>query len=64
MHYNGNYHSDKYESILWYLKKERSDLTYASISTVSQEKLNKLQDENLELADFIIIVDSHMTTTY
>ena len=64
VHYNGTYHSDHYEGILWYLKKERNDLTYGSISTVSQESLKQLEEKNLDLADFIIVVDSHMTTTY
>ncbi|MBU2018154.1 MAG: iron-regulated protein, partial [Bacteroidetes bacterium] len=64
MHYNGAYHSNHYEGILWYLKKERSDLNYATISTVSQENPNKFLKENLQLADFIICVDEHMTNTH
>lgn len=64
MHYNGAYHSDFYEGILWYLKKEREDLKYATISTVSQENVNELSKSNYGKADFIICVDSNMTTTY
>ena len=36
IHYNGTYHSDNYEGILWYLKRERNDMNCGSISTVSQ----------------------------
>jgi len=64
LHFNGTYHSDNYEGILWYLKKERDDLKYATISSVSQEDVNTLLEENRQKADFIICVDSNMTSTY
>lgn len=64
LHFNGAYHSDFHEGILWYLKKARKDLNYATISTVSQENINELLKENLTKADFIICVDTNMTTTY
>lgn len=64
IHYNGAYHSDFYEGILWYLKRTQGDLQYATISTVSQDNINKLLPENHKKADFIICVDSDMTTTY
>jgi len=64
IHYNGAFHSDKYEGILWYLKRKQKNLNYATISTVSQENVNKLEDKNKKRADFIICVDENMTTTY
>ena len=64
IHYNGAYHSDFYEGILWYLKRTRSDLQYATISTVSQDNVNKLLPEHHKKADFIICVNSNMTSTY
>lgn len=64
IHYNGAYHSDHYEGILWYLKRQRPDLAYGTISTVSQEDVRKLEGEHVGLADFIICVDRNMTTTY
>lgn len=64
IHYNGTYHSDFQEGILWYLKRTEGNLKYATISTVSQENINKLLPENLKKADFIICVDSNMTPTY
>lgn len=64
LHFNGAYHSNHYEGILWYLKLKESDLKYATVSTVSQDDINKLLKENRGLADFIICVDSDMTTTY
>lgn len=64
IHYNGSYHSDRYEGILWYLKRERSDLHYATVSTVSQENINELKAEHRGVADFIICVDDDMTSTH
>ncbi len=64
LHYNGAFHSDKYEGILWYLKNDQPNLIYGTISTVSQDDIHSLEDENLGKADFIIVVDSNMTNTY
>jgi len=64
LHYNGAYHSNNYEGILWYLQLERPDLEYGTISTVTQENVHKLEEENKNLANFIICVDTNMTTTY
>ena len=64
IHYNGAYHSDFYEGILWYWKRERSDLKYTIITTVLQENNNILLEDNYKKADFIICVDNNMTTTY
>ena len=64
IHYNGAFHSNNYEGILWYLKQENSALNYITITTVSQAEINKLLEENKYLADFIICIDENITTTY
>lgn len=64
IHYNGTYHSDHYEGIGWYLKKQNPQLRYATIAAVSQKDLSRLLPEHLGRADFIICVDEDMTTTY
>ena len=64
LHYNGSYHSNNYEGILWYVKQYNSQIKFATISTVNQEKVNKLNKEYKDLADYIIVVDKDMTTTY
>lgn len=64
IHYNGAYHSNNYEGILWYLRNKNSNLNYATISTVNQENINKLEEEHLNVADYIICVDADMTPTY
>ena len=64
MHYNGSYHSDNYEGILWHLKNKRPELKYGTITTVSQKDVNILLAENMGRADYIICVPENMTTTY
>lgn len=64
IHYNGAYHSENYEGILWYLKKQQPGLKYATITTVSQQDISRLLQEHIGKADFIICVDEDMTTTY
>jgi uncharacterized iron-regulated protein len=64
IHYNGAYHSDNYQGILWYLQQQQPELNYLTISTVLQENPNKLEAGNLNLANFIIVVDENMTNTY
>lgn len=64
LHFNGSYHSDNYEGIGWYLKKARPELHYATITTVSQKNISKLDAENKGKADFILCVDENMTSTY
>ena len=64
VHYNGAFHSDYYEGILWYLKRQSPDFRYATISTVVQSDINTLEVEHLGKADFIVVVDKDVTTTY
>lgn len=64
LHFNGAYHCENYEGILWYLRRLRPELKYATITTVSQQNLRKLLDEHKGKADFILCVDEDMTPTY
>jgi uncharacterized iron-regulated protein len=64
IHYNGSFHSNYYEGILWYVQLERPEIGYATITTVSQEDVSKLLEEHKNKADFIICVDDNMTNTY
>ena len=64
LHFNGSYHSDYYEGIVWYLQQQQPDLKYLTISTVEQADVSSLEEEYLGKADFIICVDEDMTKTY
>lgn len=64
IHYNGAFHSNNYEGIVWYLKKLKPELKIRTISTVEQKDIEKLDEENQTLADFTIVVDEDVTKTY
>lgn len=64
IHYNGSYHSENYEGIIWHLMKYRPGTTYNTITTVHQKEVNKLEKSHLMKADYIICVDENMTATY
>ncbi|MBD01332.1 MAG: iron-regulated protein [Crocinitomicaceae bacterium] len=63
-HINGAYHSDFKEGIYWYLKQLNSNINCLTVSTVKEENINKFNKENKSRADFIIVVDSDMNSTY
>jgi len=64
IHYNGSYHSDIYQGIVHYLKLYRPEVKVATITTVLQEDITSLEEENRGLADFIVAVPVTMTRTY
>lgn len=64
IHYNGCFHSDFYEGIMWYLLQEKPEIQCGTITTVTQKDISKLDKEHLGKADFIICVDEDVTTTY
>jgi len=64
LHYNGAYHSDNYQGIIHYLKQTVAYEKIMTITTVTQEDIESLSDENKGLADFIICVPETMTTTH
>jgi len=63
-HINGAYHSDFKEGIYWYLKQLNSNVNCLTISTVKEENINRFNKENKSRADFIIVVDLDMNSTY
>jgi uncharacterized iron-regulated protein len=64
IHYNGSFHSDNFDGIVWYLSQYNPNLTVATISTVRQKNVTKLDKENVGKADFVICVDEEMTKTH
>ena len=64
IHYNGSFHSDNFDGINWYLRKYQPEIKIVTISTVEQNQLKKLENEHLNKADFILVVDENMTKTH
>lgn len=64
VHFNGSYHSDFYQGIYWYLQQKNPHLQILTITTLTQSDLKKLNKEAYGQADFILVVDEDMTTTF
>ena len=63
-HLNGAYHSNNFEAINWYLKKLNPGYKIMTISVVVQDNVEELLNENKNLADFIIVVNSDFPKSY
>jgi uncharacterized iron-regulated protein len=64
LHFNGSYHSQNKEGIVWYLLQANNKLKIFTIQVVEQKDISKLEDVNKNVADFIICVPNDMTKTY
>jgi uncharacterized iron-regulated protein len=64
LHFNGAFHSDFHQGILWYVQQKQANIRVLTISTVTQEDVRKLDKEHLGRADFIICVPESMTRTH
>ena len=64
IHYNGSYHSDKHMGIIWYLNKYNPSIKVATITTVLQDDIDKMNEDSKGMADFVIVIPSSMTRTY
>jgi uncharacterized iron-regulated protein len=64
IHFNGAYHSQNKEGIIWYIQNERPELSTTTVAIELQEDINEVKEENLNKADFIILVPEDMTRTY
>lgn len=63
IHYNGTYHSENYQGILWYLKLLNPNLKIVTIASTEQESIEKLDEESENMADFILCMPENMTKT-
>ncbi|MCD4728365.1 MAG: ChaN family lipoprotein [Pirellulales bacterium] len=64
VHYNGTYHSNDFEGIVWYLKQENPDLKILTIASAEQKEIDELSDEYLNIANYVLVITENMTKTY
>lgn len=64
LHLNGAYHSDNYEGIMWYINQYAPEKATQTITVVEQIAVNTIDDEHLNKANFIIVVDADMPKSY
>jgi len=63
-HFHGEFHSAFYSGITYYLKNYNPKVKVKTISIVKQSDIQKLDAENLNRADFVIVVPEEMSVTY
>lgn len=64
LHLNGAYHSNDYEGIVWFIKKQKPEYKILTITTIEKDKFDELNDEEKKMADIIIVVKSSLTKSY
>ena len=64
IHYNGAYHSDYSEGIIWHLKKLHPNLKILIISTEEIKDINSPATEDINKGDYTILIPEDMTKTY
>ena len=63
LHFNGSYHSDNFQGIVWYIKQQNPEIKILTISSVEQDTIEDLKPENQNIADYILCVPTDMTKT-
>ncbi len=62
-HFDGAYHSDNFEGIVWWINKLKPGLNIKTISTVYQSDIEKLDEDNIDRANYIFAIPETMTQT-
>jgi uncharacterized iron-regulated protein len=67
LHFNGSYHSDNHQGIVWYVKqairKTPYELKILTITCLEQENIDTISRQDAAKADFIIAIPASMTKT-
>ena len=64
-HFNGSYHSNNNQGIIWWVNKIQPGLTIKSITTVDRSEWEEMTpEEKTAIANYIIVVADNMTKTY
>lgn len=60
LHFNGSYHSDNFQGIVWYLQRTNPDLKILTISSVQQPDLREMNEEWKGKGNYILVVPESM----
>lgn len=64
LHFQGSYHSNYDQGIIWWINKIQPGLEIKSVTTVLQSEWEKLSvEDRAGIADYIIVVANTMTST-
>jgi len=63
-HFQGSYHSNYDQGIIWWINKIQPGLKIKSITTLSQSEWNEMtEEEKTTIADYMLVVADNMTQT-
>jgi uncharacterized iron-regulated protein len=64
IHYNGSFHSNVHQGIIWYIRLTQPDLKIVTITVEAHENVKKLDKKHKGKADFIIATDKDFPSSY
>jgi len=64
IHYNGSFHSNMHQGIIWYIKLTRPDLKIVSITVETHKNVREFDKKHKNKADFIIATDKDFPSSY
>ena len=64
LHVNGSYHSDRHDGIVAYLRQYAPKLRVKTLSVVTQEQVQTLDKEQVNVADFVVVVPVDAAKSY
>jgi uncharacterized iron-regulated protein len=64
LHFNGSYHSNNFEGIVWYVNKYNPSLKVSTITMVESDNVANFENDNLGLANFIIVIDANILKSF
>jgi uncharacterized iron-regulated protein len=64
VHYNGSYHSNNFEGIVWHLKKKNPKLKIVTINTIQAQDITQPAEKEKNTANFIFAIPDDMTKSY
>ncbi|HMM11239.1 MAG TPA: ChaN family lipoprotein [Bacteroidales bacterium] len=64
IHFNGAYHTDNFEGIVWYLRRLRPEFKIMVITTIEAAQPLSFPADKKGVADFVVLVPENMTKTH
>ena len=64
LHLNGSYHSDRHDGIGAYLRQYAPKLHVRTLSVVTQEQLQQLDKDQVNVADYVVVVPADAGKSY
>ena len=64
LHLNGSYHSQNFEGIVWYLRKQKPDLNVVTITSTEEADITRPSEAKAGAATFTVCIPADMTKTH